>query len=122
MRLLFLLGGWLCLAIGALGVLLPILPTTPFVLLAAWCFSRGSERLHQWLTTNPVFGPVVREWEERQVIPLHVKILASSMMVVLTGLMHFGSTAPWWARILAALLVVLGLVYIWSKPSRRAQS
>lgn len=117
LRWLFLLAGCLCLGLAALGVVLPVLPTTPFVLLAAWCFSRGSQRLHRWLLANPTFGPSIREWEAHRVIRLPIKILSTSVMLPLTATMLLGSSAPLWAKLLTCVLVGWGLLFIWTKPS-----
>ena len=116
-RWLYLAGGWIFLALGAAGIVLPVLPTTPFVLLAAWCFSRGSTRLHRWLLDNRTFGPTIRAWEEHRVIPLRIKMLASAVMLLLVGSMLVGANAARPANIAAVLLVAVGLTFIWSKPS-----
>ena len=73
--------GSLALGLGTLGIFLPLLPTTPFVLLAAFFFSRGSERLHGWLVDHPKFGRYVRNWETEQVIPPAGKYASTLMMV-----------------------------------------
>jgi uncharacterized membrane protein YbaN (DUF454 family) len=62
-RWLYLTSGWCCLGIGTLGVLLPVLPTTPFVLLAAACFSQSSPRFHRWLLNNSLFGKMIQNWQ-----------------------------------------------------------
>lgn len=118
LRLLFFLGGWICLAIGAIGVVVPGLPTTPLVILAAWCFARSSKRFHHWLLEHRIFGPYISAWEEHGVIPLRVKILATAIMLPMTAYMIFESAAPGWAKVLASALVAWGLVFIWTKPSR----
>jgi hypothetical protein len=74
--------GALALATGIVGIFLPLLPTTPFVLLAAFCFSRGSARLEAWLLAHPRLGPPITEWRARRALPLRVKQLAWSMMAV----------------------------------------
>ena len=58
--------GFLCLGAGFAGVFLPLLPTTPLVLLAAWCFARSSDRFHSWLVEHPLFGNVLRQWQEER--------------------------------------------------------
>lgn len=109
--------GYGCLALGVVGIFLPVLPTTPFILLAAWCFSRGSKRLHEWLLNHKRFGPMVRDWEESRVIRMRAKVLATVMIVPLTSYMLFFASAPTWAKALASALVLWGLVFIWTKPS-----
>ncbi len=106
-----------CLGLGALGVVLPVVPTTPFVLLAAWCFSRGSQRLHRWLLAHRHFGPLVRDWESNRVIRRRAKVLATAVMVPLVGFMTPFADVPAWTKLLAAALAAWGLVFIWTKPS-----
>ena len=72
--------GLLALGFGLIGVVLPGLPTTPFVLLAAACFAKASPRLHRWLTQHRYLGPMVRDWEAHRSLPLRVKWIAISMM------------------------------------------
>ncbi len=81
-RLLWMAAGALALATGIVGIFLPLLPTTPFVLLAAFCFSRGSERLERWLLAHRTFGPMVRNWRKDRSIPLRAKQLAWTMMTI----------------------------------------
>lgn len=86
---LWLAAGFLCLLAGLIGVVLPLLPTTPFVLLAAYCFSRGSARWEHWLLTHPQLGPLVHDWRQHHAVPLRAKQLATGMMAV-------SSIASWW--------------------------
>jgi uncharacterized protein len=75
-RLLILLVGHLCLCLGFIGLFVPILPTVPFFLLAAFSYSRTSERFHSWLITHPRFGPAIVEWRDHRVIRSRAKILS----------------------------------------------
>ena len=68
MRTLWTLAGFFCFGLGFIGAFLPLLPTVPFMLLAAYCFGRGSERFHEWLITHPTFGPPVLDWMEHGTI------------------------------------------------------
>ena len=81
-RHLWLAAGGISLALGVIGIFLPMLPTTPFVLVAAFCFSRGSERCERWLVEHPRFGPMVRDWRANRSVPLRAKQLATVMMII----------------------------------------
>lgn len=72
--------GVLALLLGIIGLFLPLLPTTPFLLLASWCFARGSTRLHRWLLSHRVFGEYLRNFEAGRGIPLKAKIVATVML------------------------------------------
>ncbi|UYL07468.1 YbaN family protein [Bdellovibrio sp. SKB1291214] len=67
---------------GIIGVFLPILPTTPFVILSAWCFVRSSKKAHAWLYRQPLFGPALKNWDEKRAISRRAKLLAVSMILV----------------------------------------
>lgn len=85
-KLLWLTGGWLSLGLGALGLLLPLLPTTPFVLLGAWCFAKGSPRWHRWLLNNPYAGPQIRLWQEQRGIAPKIKQRAIVIFILGFGI------------------------------------
>lgn len=74
--------GAISLVAGIVGIFLPLLPTTPFVLLAAFCFSRSSQRCEQWLLSHRFFGPMVSDWRRNHAIPLRAKQLAWTMMAL----------------------------------------
>lgn len=81
-RALWAVAGGLCLLTGLLGVVLPLLPTTPFVLLAGFCFSQSSQRLDTWLLTHPRWGASVRAWRERHAVPPVAKKAALTAMLL----------------------------------------
>lgn len=118
MRWFFLIVGWLSLGLGIVGVFLPLLPTTPFVLLAALCFAKGSPELHARLLAHPRLGPPIRDWRERRVIPLRAKLLATLM---LTPLFLTATVFTRFPPMVNAVLLATGagvLLFLWTKPSR----
>jgi uncharacterized membrane protein YbaN (DUF454 family) len=114
--LLFILG-WFFFALGAVGVVVPGLPTTPFMLLALWAFSRSSKRFHDWLYSHPFFGPPLQEWERHRVISLRVKALSLVAMVSALAYMVFGARVPAWVAVLTASIMAYGAYFVWTKPS-----
>jgi uncharacterized membrane protein YbaN (DUF454 family) len=99
--------GSVCLALAVLGVFLPLLPTTPFLLLASACYVRSSERLHGWLMGNRVLGPYIRNFKERRGIPLRGRIIT----VVLLWLPLLYSVYRLDLLWLEVLLVLMGLTW-----------
>jgi uncharacterized protein len=79
-RFLWLIGGHFCVALGIVGAFLPLLPTTPFLLLAAACYVRGSQRHYQWLMNNRLLGPILRDYQTKRGVTLKTKIVALSLM------------------------------------------
>lgn len=117
-RLLLLALGGTCVGLGLLGLALPVLPTTPFLLLALWAFARSSRRFHDWLYHHPRFGPRLRLWDQHRVIPLGAKVAAvTTMAASLAGLILL-SRAPWYSIAAAAALMGYGAWFILTKPSR----
>lgn len=107
--------GALAVLLGILGLFLPLLPTTPFLLLASWCFARGSDRLHRWLLSHRVFGEYLRNFEAGRGIPLKAKILATVMLwtSLLLAIRRFD---PDGSPLIPALLVLTGAcvsLYLW---------
>ncbi len=110
--------GLLALAVGGLGVILPLLPTTPLVILAAFCFSKSSPRLRNWLLNHRIFGPLIREWEATGAIAPRYKAIALTAMALAFGLSLALGLKP---LILAIQVVCLGgaALYILSRPNGR---
>lgn len=116
--LLLLLLGWLSIGAAMVGVVLPGLPTTPFLLLSAWLFSMGSPRLERWLRDHPRFGPILREWGERRALPLRAKVTATVLKLLAVVLFYAQTRHVLWTFLLAALLAGVS-IYLWSRPTIR---
>jgi uncharacterized membrane protein YbaN (DUF454 family) len=107
MRALYLAGGLLAVALGAIGAFLPILPTVPFLLLAVYCFARSNPEWEQRILDHPNWGPHVRDWRERRAISRRSKTMAIGAMTVGAVFTWYALGHPWyWASI--AVLVVAG--------------
>ena len=99
-RLLLLIIGTLSVALGILGIFLPILPTTPFLLLAAYCYARSSERFYQWLLTNRWFGEYIRNYREGRGMPLRDKIVTLTVLWLTIGFAVAFAVSAWWGRLI----------------------
>ena len=118
-RALFFIAGLVSLGLGIAGAFLPVLPTTPLVLLAAACFARSYRPFHEWLIAHRLFGPMVREWHEHRSIAYRVKLTAITMMAVSLGASIVFFVEPAWLKAaLAAFGVALG-VWMYHLPSRK---
>lgn len=121
-KVIFVFLGFLSLGIGILGIFLPILPTTPLVILAAYFFSKGSKRLHRWLTENPYFGEMIKDWEGHKVIPLKAKVLATSMIIPSFAYTLIFVPVAVWIKIIVTCIGAYALHFIWTKPETIEQS
>jgi uncharacterized protein len=116
-KYIYLAFGWFSVGLAVMGIILPILPTTPFLLVAVWAFSKSSPELAERIRNHKTFGPFVRDWQDGGVIPLKAKILAMAMMTAASGYLWFYSRAPGWAAIAAIAAMVAAGVYILSRPT-----
>jgi uncharacterized membrane protein YbaN (DUF454 family) len=110
--------GVLCVALGAAGLVLPVLPTTPFMLLAAFCFARASPALHRRFVQSRLFGPTIVEWERHRAIPWRTKLTAIALMSATLGVSIVFVVQPAALRIALALLGVVLAVWLYRIPSR----
>lgn len=115
-RWLFAGAGYLSLGLAAIGVVLPLLPTTPLVILAAYFFAKSSPRMHQRLLDNRIFGPLIVEWSEHGAIPRRAKMLAVSMIVAFGGLAIY-LVGFVWAKVALAVLFVAVISWLLSRPT-----
>ena len=102
--------GCLFVGLGGIGVVLPLVPTTPFLLLAAACFARSYRRFYDWLLGNRVFGPTIRQWQESRSVALRTKVVAIALLVLTLGssVVFF---VPLWP--VKGALVAIGVWVIW---------
>lgn len=120
-RLLFRALGLISVGIGALGTIVPLLPTTPFILLGAMCFARGSAKLHAWLLTHRVFGPLIKNWQFERSITLRAKATALIGMALAIGITVVLAVPP---TVLLVQGIVLSAVaaFIVSRPTPSCQN
>lgn len=116
MRVLWASCGFLALFLGVLGVALPLLPTVPFILLAAFCFARSSDRLHDWLVGHPTFGPPIRDWRENGSVSLRGKKMATISVAAVFGLSIAMDVRPMILAIQAATLCAV-MLFLWTRPT-----
>lgn len=116
MRLLYLCLGWLMVGTGIVGAFLPVLPTTPFLLLALWCFSRSSPKLEAWLLSHPKFGPSLRNWKETGSIARRAKVAALSVMAISYAVFWFGSHPPPLRAAIVAAIMLCSSLFIITRP------
>ena len=109
--------GWLSVVLGVIGIFLPVLPTTPFLLLAAGCFARSSPRFYQWLINNKRLGPWIRDYLEGNGIPLKGKVYAIGLMWISIGFSCWLVPLVW-ARVFMLISAVLVTVYIARQKTR----
>lgn len=114
-RLLWLLAGLLAVVVGAIGVVVPLLPTTPFLLIAAFAFARSSVRLTRWLHEHPKFGPLIDNWQRYGSIDRKSKNMAM-VVIVATPIITFFFGAPWWAIGSQVLVLACSATFILTRP------
>jgi hypothetical protein len=122
LRWLLWLAGTVALGLGLVGVVLPGLPTTPFILLAAACYARASPRLHQRMLSSAWIGPMLRDWENNRSLTRRVKTIALTMMLAMVAVSVWTFHGRLW---LQAVLVLAGLLGVWVVgwriPTRRGR-
>lgn len=116
MKLVYFIAGWFFIALGVAGIILPGLPTTPFILLAAWFFARSSDKMYNKLINHKQLGPVILNWEQHKIIPKKVKLIATFAIVTCTAISFFFSDMHHLLSLAILLLVLYALRFIWTKP------
>lgn len=113
----FLIMGIIFFGLGIIGVVLPVMPTAPFILLAAGCWARSSRRFHFWLINHRFFGKFVRDWDERRAVPRYAKFLATIMMALSSTMLFFRlpSDMLWIAWVIAVVCSAVA-IYLFRLP------
>lgn len=115
-RIIYVALGSIFVGLGVLGAFLPVMPTTPFLLVASFFFARSSPRLNRWLVRSPLFGPFLRDWQQHRGVRPHVKVLAITVMVTaVTASIVWGNLA-WPFVVLVLLLAGVGLWVVLRLP------
>ena len=117
-RAVLIAAGSVCVLLGIVGIFLPLLPTTPFMLLAAACFARSSRRFHDWLLANRTFGPLIAEWEKHRSIPRRTKLTAIGLMSLTLAVSIVFFVEPRWLQGLLAAIGIGLAIWLYRIPSR----
>ncbi len=117
-RWLLLAAGTVCVALGLVGLFLPVLPTTPFMLLAAACYARASKRFYYWLLSNRTFGPMIHEWRKHRTIPYRTKMAAIGLMFATLAISIVFFVKPAWLKAALAVIGIALAAWIYRLPSR----
>lgn len=119
-RLLWIILGSLFVTIGYIGIFVPGLPTTVFLILAAACYIRSSEKLYNWLINNKHFGQLIKDYYEGKGMPLKSKVIALTMMVIFCSFAIFFVVKIWWVDLIIFLVGLTGFLYITLKiPTKK---
>ena len=108
----------LCLALGVVGIFVPGLPTTVFILLAAWAAARSSPRLHAWLWYHPLFGAMLRNWAQGGCVARRAKWSATVLMA-LCAVILWALSSRWWTAAVATGCMAVVLLWLWRRPEPR---
>ncbi len=112
----YLVFAYLCVILGLIGAFLPIMPTTPFLILAAWAAPRGSPRLHHWLYTHKTFGPPLRAWDENRAVATRAKWMACTLMTASWFIMLY-MTEGWLVPSITGVIFVSVGTYLITRPT-----
>lgn len=117
-RYFFIVIGLFFLLLGVIGIFLPLLPTTPFLILTAICFNKGSDKFHFWLLNHRIFGPPIIDWQKNHVINRKYKFFATGMLTISSAFIFPKESIPAIGKISYSVLLIILLAFIWSQKSK----
>ena len=117
MRIFYLVLGCISLVLGFIGIFLPLLPTTPFILLSAYCFAKSSPRLHSWLINNKTFGPVILQWQLDRTVSPAIKKRAIFLVTVTFSISILFFIEEIYLRFILLFMAVILIVYLSRLPT-----
>ena len=109
--------GWLCVSLGFIGIFVPGIPTTIFLIIALWAFTKSSKKLRHWLLNHKRFGPILNNWQQHKVVPRRAKILMVVLMT-LASILFYYSLQNLYLTIGLVIILVLVAIYVISLPSK----
>ena len=109
--------GWLCVSLGFIGIFVPGIPTTIFLIIALWAFTKSSKKLRNWLLNHKRFGPILNNWQQHKVVPRRAKILMVVLMT-LASILFYYSLQNLYLTIGLVIILVLVAIYVISLPSK----
>lgn len=122
MRILLIIAGFMSLALGIIGAFVPLLPTTPFVLLSAFLFSKSSDRFYTMLISSPLFGPSIKEWNEHGVISIRAKILSTLSILAVLIYLNFFKVYPVMIKVVITISLTTVITFVTTRPSRKKEN
>ncbi|MGT2569077.1 YbaN family protein [Acinetobacter ursingii] len=104
--------------LGIIGAILPGMPTTVFLILAAWAASKGWPQMDEWLLNHPKYGSTLRNWREHGTVPRRAKWIAIIMMLI-SGIIMLFTNAPFWVKVFTDSIMLIVAVWLWLRPEHR---
>ncbi len=117
MKLVLFIIGWVSFILGIIGAFLPIIPTTPFLILSAYLFSKSSPRFHAWILELPLAGPAINDWNQNQIIRTRAKILCATMITVSLSGMWIYAQVPLALKIIVSMILVSVGIFVVTRKS-----
>jgi uncharacterized membrane protein YbaN (DUF454 family) len=114
-RCLLLIFAALSFALGVIGIFVPGLPTTVFILMAGWAAARSSPRFHNWLENHRVFGPMLRDWRKHGAVSRRAKLMATVMMTASAAILFLTTSRMWVAELITGVMAIV-LMWLWLRP------